>query len=210
MSTGTTGYTLLAVAAVALALAAGAAAGVYWLQPGGGAVPDTQAATVLDAARPLPKFELVDGRGEAFDRERLTGAWHLLFFGFTHCPDVCPTTLSKLAAVKDALAQSGAAPEVVFVSVDPRRDDPATLHNYVSYFDPGFVGVTGSLEQLRRLTGALYLPFSYVGDTATDDYVVEHSAALVLVDPQARARAYFTPPHDASRIAMDLKRLIAG
>ncbi len=199
---------LLPAACVLAALGAGIALGAYWLAPESpsGTQP---AATVLEQPRPLPEFRLADQDGRPFDRERLAGNWHLLFFGFTHCPDVCPTTLGRLAAVEARLADSPHRPQIVFVSVDPKRDDPDTVGRYVKYFDPDFVGVTGPLDQIRRLTDALYLPFAYRGDTG-GDYSVDHSAALVLIDPAARARAYFTAPHDPAGIAADLRKILAA
>lgn len=196
------------VIAAALALAAGLALGRFLLSPDGGEDPGTTAATILPQPRPLPDVRLTDADGDAFGRQQFAGDWHLLFFGFTHCPDVCPNTLGLLAAVDERIAASGAQPpQTVFVSVDPRRDDPAALRAYLDYFDSGLIGLTGELDQIRRLTGALYLPFDYSGDVESGEYTVDHSAALVLVDPEARAVAYFTPPHDPAALAADLRRL---
>lgn len=195
--------------AAILALAAGLALGRFLLNPDGGGKPGTTSATVLSQPRPLPDIRLTDAAGDAFGRRQFTGDWHLLFFGFTHCPDVCPNTLGLLTAVGERIAASGAQPpQTVFVSVDPRRDNPAALRAYLDYFDDGLIGLTGELEQIRQLTGALYLPFDYSGDVESGEYTVEHSAALVLVDPEARASAYFTPPHDPAALAADLRRLM--
>lgn len=196
-----------AIAAV-LALAAGLALGRLLLSPGGGEPAAPAAATVLPQPRPLPDVRLTDAGGGAFGRRQFAGDWHLLFFGFTHCPDVCPNTLGLLTAVDEQIAASGGQPpQTVFVSVDPRRDDPAALRAYLDYFDSGLIGLTGELDQIRQLTGALYLPFDYSGDVESGEYTVDHSAALVLVDPEARAIAYFTPPHDPATLAADLRRL---
>lgn len=196
-----------AIAAV-LALAAGLALGRFLLNPDGDEDPGTTAATILPQPRPLPDVRLTDADSDAFGRQQFAGDWHLLFFGFTHCPDICPNTLGLLAAAGERIAASGAQPpQTVFVSVDPRRDDPAALRAYLDYFDSGLIGLTGELDQIRRLTGALYLPFDYSGDVESGEYTVDHSAALVLVDPEARATAYFTPPHDPAALAADLRRL---
>lgn len=193
--------------AIAIALVAGMVLGRAYL--GGSAGPS--AATVLDEPRPLPEVELVDANGEAFGRDGLTGGWHLLFFGFTNCPDVCPNTLGLLAGVEKQIEEQGARPpRVVFVSVDPRRDDPAKLRAYLDHFGGDFVGVTGPRAEIERLTQALYVPFSYVGDLESGDYTVDHSGALVLIDPRGRAVAYFTPPHDPAVLAADLRGLTEG
>lgn len=204
-----TAQTLLWAVAATAALAAGLTLGRAYLADGGGAS-STEAATVLPQPRPLPQVHLVSADGDPFGRERLAGGWHLLFFGFTHCPDICPNTLGLLATIEERLAERGTQPpQVVFVSVDPRRDDPATLREYLDYFDADFIGATGPLAEIERLTQALYLPFDYVGDVESGDYTVDHSGALILVDPQARAVAYFSAPHDPETLTADLRRLVA-
>lgn len=197
---------LIVILCVAAALAAALAGGMFasrMLLDSTPAVPED--VSLLEPARPLPQVRLIDDAGEPFGLEQLRGQWSLLFFGFTHCPDICPNTLGILNSVHTRLQQSGQAPglQMVFVSVDPRRDDPTALRQYVHYFDKDFVGVTGEIEQLKRLTGALYIPFAYT-DNPDGGYTVEHSAALVLVNPQGQARAYFTPPHAPEKLAADL------
>ena len=171
--------------------------------PSGGSTPDD--VSVLDPARVLPELKLIDGESKSFGLDRLRGQWSLLFFGFTHCPDICPNTLGILNAVHSSLKANSNNPplKIIFVSVDPRRDTPAALREYVRYFDEDFIGITGEIPQIRRLTEALYLPFAY-DDNPDGSYTVEHSAALVLINPQAQARAYFTPPHTAQKMAEDI------
>lgn len=200
-------WTLAAIAALAAGLVFGR---LYLVSDDDRRASTATAATVLAQPQPLPDVRLVSADGQAFGRQQLAGGWHLLFFGFTHCPDICPETLGLLAAVEDRLAEQGGPPQVVFVSVDPRRDDPATLREYLAHFDAGFVGVTGPAAEIERLTRALYLPFSHVGDVESGDYTVDHSGALILVDPQARALAYFTAPHDPESLLADLRRLTRG
>ncbi|CAN5359796.1 SCO family protein [soil metagenome] len=192
------------LAAVA-ALAFGAAA-AHWMR-----TPQAPQATVLEQPRPLPEFRLVDHRDRPFRRDRLSGRWSLLFFGFTHCPDVCPMTLSALARAVHDLEELPAKrrPQVIFVSVDPARDDPATLERYVTGFDDRWIGVTGDLARLQALTDALGVAVRYVREPDGDDYTVDHTAAVFLIDPRARLRAIFSMPHEASQIARDY-RLILG
>jgi protein SCO1/2 len=135
----------------------------------------------------------------------LAGHPTLVFFGFTHCPDVCPTTLVKLAAIK----KTGALPgmRVLFVSVDPGRDTPAVLAPYVHAFDPDFIGATGSAAEIERLARNFGVAVARV-DLPGGDYTMDHSAAVFLLDPHAQIVAVFTPPFDVAPFAADL-RLVA-
>ena len=154
--------------------------------------------------RALADFQLVDGDNQVFTRTRLQGQWSLLFFGYTHCPDVCPFTMSELAKLTPLLqhAEDPAARsvQVVFISVDPARDHPELLKNFASYFDKRFIAATGPLEQLTALTdsiGARHRRLTEEGQ----DYRVEHSAEVWLIDPQARLYAKFPAPQHAQEIA---------
>jgi len=162
--------------------------------------------TALPQTRPIGEFELVDQHGRALTRRNLEGQWNLLFAGFTHCPDVCPTTLATLAALKSRLHERNGELQVVFLSVDPERDTPAQLAQYVGHFDSGMIGATGSKEQIDHLCADLGL--AYVRNPgAAGAYTVDHSAALVLIDPQARIAAYFQPPYDLDSLAADFMTL---
>jgi protein SCO1/2 len=139
------------------------------------------------------------------------GQWTFLFFGFVNCPDVCPTTLAMLADVRAriATASAGQVPEVVLVSVDPGRDTPAVLAQYVSHFDPSFTAVTGDPGAIETLTRALGVAVA-VGAPADDgSYAVDHTAAIFLVDPAGRVAALFNTPHEARAIVRDYLK-IAG
>lgn len=166
-----------------------------------------RAATVLPAPRPLPEFALLDQDGRPFNRESMKGGWNLLFFGFTNCPDVCPNTLGLLRAVKTRLGADMPL-GVVFVSVDPARDSPAAMKEYVAYFDPAFVGATGADAELKKLADALYMPYARVPAGAA--YQVEHSGALVLINAHAAAVAYFSPPLQVEPIVADLRTIVKG
>lgn len=173
-------------------------------------LPDASAATVLPEPRAIPSFSLTDHEGNAFGNAQLQNRWSLLFFGFTRCPDICPNTLGLLQALNAALKQDGGnSPlQVVFVSVDPKHDQPAALKRYIEYFDPSFVAVTGPENELQKLTGTLYMPYSYVPTGKGDEYTVEHSGALVLLNPQGQAVAYFSPPLQVNPILSDLQGLL--
>jgi cytochrome oxidase Cu insertion factor (SCO1/SenC/PrrC family) len=149
--------------------------------------------------RPVGDFELVDHDGQPFQPDRLKGKWSFLFFGYTHCPDVCPVTLGVLKSVMQKLEeqpQTGKPRQVVFVSVDPARDTPDQLRDYVSYFGPGFVGVTGTEQSLAAFTRQLGIPYMQVPDSASSEggYLVDHAASVLLVDPEGRLVSVFTAP----------------
>lgn len=180
---------------------------------GGGSVGQLELvkATLLNPPRPLPGFTLTDHTGATFDQARLKDRWSLLFFGFTHCPDVCPTTLGMLAQTEKELAGLPAAqrPQIVLVSVDPQRDTPEQLASYVRFFSPSFTGVTGSQEAIDTFTRALGVPVA-ISALANGDYTVDHSAAIFLVDPNGALRALFSTPHSPAIIAADYRRIVDG
>ena len=189
-----------ALAVIAIATAAGFFAGRWWpAEP-----PSLLASTALfGEERALPEFALTDHTGRAYTRRDLTQTWTLLFFGYTHCPDICPITLATMSASVDAIAAlGGEAPRVVFVSVDPERDAPSHLGSYVTVFREDFLGVTGSHEELGKLTRALGV--GYARDADDPEYLVEHSAALLLVNPKGELQAVFAPPHAPDTIARDI------
>ena len=167
-------------------------------------------ATVLPEGKALPAFVLEDHHGQAFTNESLKGNWSFVFFGYTHCPDVCPTTLSLLNQVDQTLKKAGGTdiPKTVFISIDPERDTVAQLADYVPYFNPDFIGVTGSLGNLQALTKSLGIAFGKEGDTEGDEYELFHSTRIMLIDPEARLKALFSSPHDVKIIASDYSKII--
>lgn len=201
----------IAIAAVAIvAIAGGMLLARAMLNGGGAPQLGLAKATLLTPPRPLPEFTLTDQSGAAFDASRLKDRWSLLFFGFTHCPDVCPTTLGMLAQTEKSLVDlpDGLKPQVVLVSVDPKRDTPAQLASYVKFFSPSFTGVTGSQNAIDEFTRSLGVPVA-ISPLDNGDYTVDHSAAIFLIDPDGAMRALFSTPHSPSIIAADY-RLIVG
>ena len=167
-----------------------------------GATPDIEG-LLWPEPRALQAFELVDQDGKPFDLARVRDHWTLLFFGYTFCPDVCPVTLSALAEAQARLEQDGAGADlqVVFVSLDPERDTPQRLGEYVHFFAPGFLGVTGSEEALGVLNRQLGV-IGFKGEKDADgNYLVDHTAAVMLLDPQARLVGIFRTPHQPADIA---------
>lgn len=171
-----------------------------------GAVLQLEAGTVLPEPRPLPEFSLLDHHGRPFGRAELAGQWTLLFAGFTHCPDICPATLAILAGVDANLQSEGVELRTLFVSVDPERDDPATLARYVTHYGPRLIGATGEKPEIDRLMDGLGLVYIKV-PLGGESYTVDHSAALALIDPRGRLAAYFTPPLRPDALAADLVAL---
>ena len=166
---------------------------------------EPRAATVLPAPQPLPQFALLDETGAERDRSLFEGGWNLVFFGFTYCPDICPTTLATLAtAVNELDTQSpGSAPGIVLVSVDPERDTPEKLGEYVAYFGASNRGLTGSEAGIRTLTEPLGVYFRKVA-LENGDYTVDHSAVVLLVNPEGEFHALFSGPHRSEDFVHDL------
>lgn len=189
---------------VAIILASALSAGVFLAvrmnQP---AQPAT--AFVLPAPSALPDFSLLDQAGAPVTASTFRGHWNLVFFGFTHCPDICPATMQILAAARKALADEGhePLPRIVLVSVDPQRDTPELMGRYVDYFGNGNLGVTGDLDELLTLTSALGIYFEkQAGDG--ENYAVDHSAAVLVVNPDGAFHALFSGPHLVENYVHDL------
>ncbi len=161
--------------------------------------------------RPLAEFILVDDEKGVLDLKSLESRWSFIFFGFMYCPDICPTTLYDLSQVKKAIVARGISDsdlQFIFISVDPARDKAAQIKRYVQYFDPSFLGATGSLAQLTNLTRQLGAPFRAEPATAENVYSVTHSSAVYLVDPQGQYTGIISPPFNATDVAEQFSKLI--
>ena len=163
----------------------------------------TQGVFILPTPRDIGPFELLDHTGAVFNRQSLEGHWSFIFFGFTNCPDVCPTTLSVL---NDAISALDDPPTVVMVSVDPDRDTPERLAQYVPAFNPNFIGYTGTFEETVKLAAQPNIAFGKVPGLVPGSYLVDHSASLVLIDPDGRYAGFIKAPHNSSSI----QRVIRG
>ncbi len=159
------------------------------------AIPAALRSVILPHPKPLPDFQLADYNGQPLGPARLQGKWTFLFFGYTHCPDICPTALYTLQQMHKQLAGDPAAlgdTQVLFVSLDPHRDTAAILRDYVRYFDPAFMAATGDTHVIDRLTTDLGVPYAIEDGPTPDEYVVNHSATILLLDPQGRYYARFS------------------
>jgi protein SCO1/2 len=195
---------------LSLAIVAGLGAGFLAWQSTSDEPPAIETATLLPAPLDLPEFNLVDQDGNPADRSFFEGQWDLVFFGFTHCPDICPTTLQTLATARRTLAENGMQelPRIVLVSVDPDRDTPEELKTYVGYFGDDVVGLTGSEASLRDLTDGLGIFFQRM---ASDDenYNVDHSAVVLVLNPAGQFTALFSAPHKPGAFVNDLPGILA-
>lgn len=163
---------------------------------------------LLPRERAISALQLVDQDGQAFDTRDLRGRWHLLFLGFTACPDVCPTTLSDLRRLLGRLQpEVRERVQVVLVSVDPARDTPERLKQYLAYYRSGFKGLTGELSELTKLSKALGLPFVPANETG-GDYSVSHSGNIALVAPDGSLRGHIRAPLKLDGLADALPELV--
>lgn len=198
----------IAMAAVLMA-AAGFGVARWWTST---RVPVTlTSGSLLSPPRDLPQFSLIDHHGTAFTPASFQGHWSVLFFGYTNCPDLCPTTLATLATLqREWQSRNVAHPQVVFVSVDVRRDTPAVLAKYVPYFDPSFIGVTATtqarIEEFARSLGAAVI----IGPEHDGTYSVDHTGALFVVSPRGRLAAILTPPYTVAGLRGDLARILSA
>ena len=188
-----------------LAAVLGALAARLWLAP---AQPALQSGTLLATPRSIGDFSLTGDDGQPFTRGNLIGRWNLIFTGFTHCPDVCPTTLSLLKSTVSRLGPGSERLQVVFLSVDPERDTPTALAQYVHYFNPRFRAATAANAELDRLAPQLGFVYAKVPGPTPDSYTMDHSAALILINPRGELAGYFTPPFAAETLAADLQSLL--
>jgi protein SCO1/2 len=197
----------ISVGAIAVAAAL---AGVYVArlvnQP---AVPALESGTALPQPRVLAPFALRDTKNAPAAPASLRGEPTLVFFGFTHCPDICPTTLGLLAIVQKEAAAADkrlAGLKVALISVDPERDTPEQLGRYVSSFGADFIGLTGSAPEIVNVTRAFGVASARV-DLGGGNYTMDHSATVFALDSNARIVAVFTPPLRADALARDLVKL---
>jgi len=195
-----------AVIAVTLAgllvIAAGALFGLAFRD-----TPQGAGGTLLASAIGGP-FHLVDQNGKPFGDSDLKGKWHLVFFGYTHCPDTCPTALNEMALALDRLGKEKDAVQIVFITVDPERDTPAVLKSYVESFDAPIVALTGTAEEVAQAAKA-YRVYYAKHPQADGGYDMDHSAVVYVMDPEGRFTATFTPDSTAPAIAERLQKLLS-
>lgn len=203
-------YLVLAIVCIAVGVFAGVRT-----KPGTLNYESIQAALVSSTILPIdfktvPAFSLLQNTDDVIQEAAFEGRWNVLIFGFTHCPDVCPIALSTMKGVVSELQKSAMEPpQVAFITVDPNRDTPERLSEYVAHFNDSFVPISGNLADITSLIGELGIVASY---TANNDdpteYTVDHSTSMLLVDPELRVRAKFDIPHTVADVLADYKTLL--
>ena len=148
--------------------------------------------------RPLSAFVLRDNEGVTIDETIFEGRWTLVFFGFTYCPDICPTTMGVLARATSKMSDP---PAVILVSVDPERDTASSMDAYVRSFSPTFRGLTGEFDQIVLLASQLNVAFGKVPGPDPDGYLVDHSASIAVINPKGEHVGFIKAPHGELNIA---------
>ena len=152
-------------------------------------------------------FHLIDQNGKPYSDGDLNGKWHLVFFGYTHCPDTCPTALNEMALALDRLGNKRDAVDIVFITVDPERDTPEALKSYVESFDAPITALTGTADEVAQAAKAYRVYFAK-HPTSDGGYDMDHSAVIYVMDPQGRFAATFTPESTAQAMAERLQKLL--
>ncbi|WP_062386395.1 SCO family protein [Pseudomonas abietaniphila] len=163
---------------------------------------------LLPQSRDVPDLKLVDQDGQPVSLGSLKDKWTLLFFGYTFCPDICPTTLAQLRQIKSELPKEAVDKmRIVLVSVDPNRDTPQQLKTYLGYFDKQFVGLTAPVDTIQKLANAVSIPF-IPADTSKPNYTVDHSGNLALLGPDGTQRGFIRAPLNNQKLIAQLPGLV--
>ncbi|PID61492.1 MAG: SCO family protein [Gammaproteobacteria bacterium] len=157
----------------------------------------------------IPAFSLTSADGEPIDESVLAGQWNVMFFGYTHCPDVCPISLHVMKLATAELEANGVvAPQVVFVTVDPKRDTAERMKEYVGYFNEDFLGITGDEAAIHELSRELGIVSAVTAnEDDPENYIVDHTASMLVVDPEGRIRGKLNSPHEVENIVKDYTAL---
>lgn len=178
-------------------------------EPAGQGAPGSLRAVLWPEARPLTPFRLATQHGESFGIDELSGRWSFLFFGYLQCPDVCPTTLAALRRFRELLIERDPADrqqQFVFVSVDPAYDTPEAMRDYLAFFDPDFVGLSGSADEVAVLASQLAVMYVEQRE-ASGARSIDHTSSVMVVDPQGRVVAALPAPHDPPAMLQRFEQL---
>ncbi|CAM3302820.1 cytochrome c oxidase assembly protein [Pseudomonas floridensis] len=163
---------------------------------------------LLPQSRSLPALSMTDQNGAPLELDELKDKWTLVFFGYTYCPDICPTTLAQLRDIRSKLPRDAVdRMRVVLVSVDPNRDTPQQLKQYLGYFDPQYIGLSAPVPDIQKLASALSIPF-IPADTGKPGYTVDHSGNLALIGPDGRQRGFIRSPLNMQKLVAQLPGLL--
>ena len=163
---------------------------------------------LLPKSRTLPDLKMLDQDGQPVVVNELKGKWTLLFFGYTFCPDICPTTLAQLRQIKSELPKATVDKlRIVLISVDPNRDTPQQLKQYLGYFDKAFIGLNAPVQDIQKLANAVSIPF-IPADTSKPNYTVDHSGNLALLGPDGTQRGFIRAPFNSQKLLAQLPGLV--
>ena len=162
----------------------------------------------INPPRQLSGFQMISDHNKNFDIVDFKGQWNLLFFGFTFCPDICPLTMKQLSVVKEGLKDKENEIKFYLVSVDPDRDSPSNLRTYLDNFDKEFIGLTGEIDQIYKFSTQVNAPFFPVVNSKDENYTVDHSGSLVLINPEGEYAGFFRAPHNQNKVLMALDSLL--
>lgn len=163
---------------------------------------------VYEVPRRFSDFTLMDQYGEPFTAERLRGQWSLLFFGYTFCPDICPITMATLRQFEQVLADvdtdAASSVQIAMISVDPERDTPEKLGEYVGFFGDDYIGATGEYIDIFNFARQLNVAFGYQPQEG-GEYLVNHSGQIILINPEGHYHGFFKVPHDPEQMALTFR-----
>src|SRR3984957_2559942 len=199
---------IMSIAFIGIALVAGISVALIWRNAA--APVELATGTYIQPNRALPDFSLVDTRGHTFGPAQLRGHWSMMFFGYTNCPDFCPTTLTTLAALEKRLRAEAAPvrPQVIFMSVDAARDTPQQLAKYVPYFDPEFIGLTAASQSDAEAVAARLGVSVIITPHSDGTYTVDHSGAIFVLNPEGKLAAVLTGPFAVGDLESDFRRIV--
>ena len=188
------------------------AAAMIYLRPSSETVPPELQGVLRPGPKQLQPFNLTDQNKAPFTQESLKGKWTFMFFGYTFCPDICPTALSMLTATMSELdnyPDEASDVQVIFVSVDPQRDPPERLAKYMTYFNKDFLGVTGEKQELDALAGQIGAGYLVEPESAPGEYLISHTSTVFLTNPKGELMASFSQPHYPKTIVEQFRQIRA-
>lgn len=173
---------------------------------------DLETGKMLTKPMELTSFNLINHQDKQFQLKDLENQWSLIFFGYTQCPDVCPSTVFKLNQIYDLLDQDqriSKLPQVIFISIDPERDNPETLSEYLAFFNPRFIGITGDQSEIKKITSTMSVYYEKIEQNEdSNSYIMNHTASIFLTNDEGKLVASFRPTATPQELTSDIKRIL--
>jgi protein SCO1/2 len=173
-----------------------------------GCQPYTFHGTVMQNPSGAPGFTLMSNNGQRVSLDDFRGKLVMLYFGYTFCPDVCPATLVEIAGAMDILGEDAKEVQVIMISVDPERDTPEVLGEYVAHFDPDFLGVTGTEDEIAQLATLYGIYYEKHEGSAASGYLIDHTATVMVVDENGALKLILPFGTTAAEMAEDLEHML--